>query len=390
MIDELVRELLKSSIRNLVMIQGIIDSQETEDNGITITVSNFNINDLKADEGGESVPPKYADGSFRLRKNGIWEYRFMHLDKQTSVYSKDPQKCYDKRTVIIAGESKAKETCKAIKPMTYGELLTEWFKHKKIRKPPLSKSSIDNIERCMRLHITDELKAERLSTLTPRSLELCLNSIDSSRMREYTFCVFSDSLSYAKANDYIKKDIWKLVDRIKHKSISRRPLEDKEYELLLENAEPVIRRIIIGYCWTGCRRNELLSIKWSDLKNDILQIWDEKNKKWKFVPLLPPLANALGKRGKDDEKIFKANPGWVNKHMRTLCDGLKLYDISIHNLRHTFGSVLYDAGVPIKTIQLWLGHSTLKVTEDLYTKRRKSAIDKDIKELIEKTFKLVP
>lgn len=73
--------------------------------------------------------------------------------------------------------------------------------------------------------------------------------------------------------------------------------------------------------------------------------------------------------------------------IRELCDSLGMKDISTHNLRNTFGSVLYDAGVDMKDIQAWLGHSTLKVTQDIYTKRRRKSTDKGIGELIQKIFK---
>lgn len=38
-----------------------------------------------------------------------------------------------------------------------------------------------------------------------------------------------------------------------------------------------------------------------------------------------------------------------------------------HDLRHSFSTALYDAGVPVKAAQYFLGHSDVKITLDLYT-----------------------
>ena len=41
--------------------------------------------------------------------------------------------------------------------------------------------------------------------------------------------------------------------------------------------------------------------------------------------------------------------------------------IRCHDLRHTFATMLYDAGVDIKTAQRWLGHSDPAITMKIYT-----------------------
>ena len=49
---------------------------------------------------------------------------------------------------------------------------------------------------------------------------------------------------------------------------------------------------------------------------------------------------------------------------------------TFHDLRHTFATGLYDAGVPVKAAQYFLGHADIRITLDLYThlsKERDSA-----------------
>jgi site-specific recombinase XerD len=38
-----------------------------------------------------------------------------------------------------------------------------------------------------------------------------------------------------------------------------------------------------------------------------------------------------------------------------------------HNLRHSYATMLFDAGVDIKTAQLWLGHKDINTTLAIYT-----------------------
>lgn len=53
----------------------------------------------------------------------------------------------------------------------------------------------------------------------------------------------------------------------------------------------------------------------------------------------------------------------------SLCSEIAGHPVSFrcHDLRHTYATMLYDAGVDVKTAQIWLGHSTPALTIKLYT-----------------------
>lgn len=61
-----------------------------------------------------------------------------------------------------------------------------------------------------------------------------------------------------------------------------------------------------------------------------------------------------------------------------------------HQLRHTYATMLYDAGVDVKSAQAFLGHSDLSVTLKVYTHlsntKKKESID-SLNTFIEKTLK---
>ena len=62
--------------------------------------------------------------------------------------------------------------------------------------------------------------------------------------------------------------------------------------------------------------------------------------------------------------------------------------VSIHALRHTFGSLLYDQGVDLKTISLLLGHSSIKTTESIYVDVTKQKLQNavDVLNILNKTI----
>lgn len=59
-------------------------------------------------------------------------------------------------------------------------------------------------------------------------------------------------------------------------------------------------------------------------------------------------------------------PNFVTEHFAYLIEKYNLKKIRFHDLRHTCASLLLANGVPMKQIQIWLGHSTFSTTADIY------------------------
>ena len=45
----------------------------------------------------------------------------------------------------------------------------------------------------------------------------------------------------------------------------------------------------------------------------------------------------------------------------------KRFSIKAHDLRYTFATALYDAGIDVKSAQYYLGHSDVRTTMNIYT-----------------------
>ncbi len=60
-------------------------------------------------------------------------------------------------------------------------------------------------------------------------------------------------------------------------------------------------------------------------------------------------------------------PGYITQRFRKILDDNGFKHIRFHDLRHSCATLLYANGVALKDIQLWLGHSDIATTSNIYT-----------------------
>jgi integrase len=61
-------------------------------------------------------------------------------------------------------------------------------------------------------------------------------------------------------------------------------------------------------------------------------------------------------------------PEWVSKRFLALSEGAGLPRIRLHDLRHSAASAALSAGVPMKVVSVRLGHSSMEITADTYSR----------------------
>jgi integrase len=176
-------------------------------------------------------------------------------------------------------------------------------------------------------------------------------------------------------------------------------IHEGEERRLLAAASPWLQRLIIAAIETGCRRGELLGLRWAhvDLTRGELTVTGESNKtgQGRQIPIAPRLRAVLdllklGPRGKDrpgDHYVFgdaigqavaSTKKGWETALLRahgheptwTASRGLsaesrralRAIDLHFHDLRHEAGSRMLEAGWPLHHVQRMLGHADVKQT----------------------------
>jgi integrase len=153
---------------------------------------------------------------------------------------------------------------------------------------------------------------------------------------------------------------------------------------------PVLRLVILAAAATGLRQSELLGLRWKDV--DLVAQRVRVRNAWvryehsgegksdlstrRSVPLTDRLARELMKWrlrtvfGHDDDLVF-AHPELgvpldrtkVTRRFQAACEQAGVRRIRFHDLRHTFATTLAAAGVPLRTIQEYLGHADIKTTQ---------------------------
>jgi integrase len=137
----------------------------------------------------------------------------------------------------------------------------------------------------------------------------------------------------------------------------------------LEDARVI--NIIRFYLFTGMRRTEGLTLKWDhvDLDERVLKLPDSKTGR-KIVYLGTAAAEFLAKlpRLKDNPYVFYGDePGGhfvaINKAWYRIRKAAGLHDVTLHDLRRSWGSVAARGGMSLLLIGKAMGHKTTKATE---------------------------
>ncbi len=184
-------------------------------------------------------------------------------------------------------------------------------------------------------------------------------------------------LTYAISVGIIEHNVAHGIRKPKDKVRDRR-LSEEEYRVLgatlkAANEDPELAptiAIIRLLALTGCRRGELISLKWSevDFENSCLRLSDSKEGA-SVRPIGLPVIGLLeelqeiattdavfpGKRGAE---FF----GSFTNQWRKMFSGPKLPDFTAHVLRHSFASLANDLGFTESTIAALIGHSTGSIT----------------------------
>lgn len=171
----------------------------------------------------------------------------------------------------------------------------------------------------------------------------------------------------------------------------RDALSPFEYGLILSHTEKrFLAPIIMILC--GLRRGELTALTYNDISNGFINVnksYDFKNGTLKLpksksgirsVPIPAKLKPLL--KGKPNEYVIgggrmMTEASWTNLRKRLIKE--LGFDFNWHQLRHTYATILYDAGVDVLSAQKFLGHSDVKITLGIYTslseKRQEHSIE---------------
>lgn len=172
--------------------------------------------------------------------------------------------------------------------------------------------------------------------------------------------------SYARHNP--AKD----VRPYKEELIPVRIMTPDERRRLLAACPESLRPIVVMALKTGMRKGEILNLKWErvDLTHQIISVTHTKSKKLREVPIHPELDEFPRNLPRGSEHVFHdrhgerlKDEGKFRTDFVTSRNAAGLNDLTFHALRHNFASELAAKGADLRTIQEYLGHSSLMLLQ---------------------------
>lgn len=143
------------------------------------------------------------------------------------------------------------------------------------------------------------------------------------------------------------------------------------YEAVCRSDNKMLRFIVPMLILTGARKREVLDAKWCDfdMQRRIWRIPMSKSGKARHVPISDGVVAILDQiprcecewafANPDTDKPFQSFHGSWN----TARNSVGLSDVRVHDLRHSFASMLVNSGRTLYEVQKILGHAQIKTTQ---------------------------
>lgn len=248
----------------------------------------------------------------------------------------------------------------------------------------------------------------KLKDLKTAHLQKVVNSnTDKHRTLEIFRITMNQMLEQAIINDLIIKNTAKgLKLPTKNKTTSKRALTNEEIQKIKGiELDARTKCFVFLLMYTGIRRGEALALTKNDIDFDSGVITINKNlvmkgnvseikyspktaSGFRTIPILEPLKEILEQHinSIETDLLFTTQKGETitqtsyRRMWQKFEKAIGTKEITAHIFRHNFATILYNAGVDMKSAQQILGHSNINVTLDIYThldaQNKQNAADK--------------
>jgi integrase len=264
------------------------------------------------------------------------------------------------------------------------------------------RSTLAAYESCLRVHLVPFFGTRPLHRITRDDVEAFVaakarDGLALKSVLNYLGTLHS-ILAYAERRGLVAQNVCKLVDKPKATPGNGRIrfLTADELEQLLAAAQaadgPIAKTdyaLYLTAALTGLRQGELLALRWRDVDWDARRIrvreslvrgeftTPKSTRSSRSVPLAMRVADALTAHqaqssfAEPDDLVFchpvlggPLERSRLFKRFKAVAIGAGFPALRFHDLRHTFGTRIAAAGVPLRTLQEWMGHRDFKTYAD--------------------------
>jgi len=270
--------------------------------------------------------------------------------------------------------------------------------------------TLQSYKSMIKTHIISKIGAKPAAALTPDDLNRIMtdmiNAGKSKTTTRYVFRIVHRILEDAVRKGKLARNIADLADPPPAIKAEGRVWDEVELDrFLTAAADSEYYEFFSTLALTGARRGEGLGLQWCDADLNITSptlhirrtAYKLENGQWRYEKpktkrsdrvIALPVALALllrqlreqkeanaewcGREFSENDFIFVRpdgslpDPRYLSKVFQRIVPRAGLKRIRLHDLRHTFATVLRTAGVPIEVISKVLGHASVLVTLKIY------------------------
>lgn len=205
-------------------------------------------------------------------------------------------------------------------------------------------------------------------------------------------------LNYAVKQHIIKRNPMKHIRvTIPSDKVNYYTMEQAKVLLQADYPNEYYKRAVWLALCAGLRRGEVVALKWSDvdLNNRLLYICRSVNLikgiRYEKLPksgkartgIINPILYEIIKGGdaSNKEYVVPLNPWQITAWFPTFAEKQGIPRLTFHALRRTFGTLLLQSGVDIKTVSVLLGHSSITVTSKSYIGTSRARMERAVNAL---------
>jgi integrase len=279
-----------------------------------------------------------------------------------------------------------------------GPYLQRWLEDVRPRLAPATWKKHESI---VRVHLEPALGHVRLSELSVVHVRQWLSrpSGADGQTRRHHRATLRRALADALRDGLIVRNVAALAEPPKMQKAERTYLTTAQVRRIIEEArDERLWPLWVVIVTTGLRVSEALGLAWSDVGPDTVTVrkqlarvdgeWVRTEPKTRrsrrTIPLTPSAIEALAEQRRRQDAERGDHPRPIDGLVFTTPTGspihatnilpewyavlrrLGLPRVTTHDLRHSAASMMLSAGVPLPVIADILGHSTVRVTADLY------------------------
>lgn len=345
---------------------------------------------------------------YRRASDGLWvaSLNLGYVDGKRvrrSAYGKTQREALDALARLRRASENGQDLSK--RSPTVGEWLDAWLKIKE--SDGTRPSTLKSYRWLIESHIRPTLGKKRLDRLTPLDVRTLIdaksNSALSSTSVAHVLRLLRNTLGEAERMDLVGRNVAKAVRMPKTSSPEVQALSVKEARALLEATKKHRSRALFATLMTlGLRRGEALGLRWSDVDLDLgvvrvrhslqrldgrLQLVETKTRASSAsIPIPPGLIKILkqhrakqqaerlakGSLWRGEDYVFTSSRGTpleprnVSRQWAEVRNAAGLPHVRLHDLRHSFASMLTALGVPPRTVMQMLRHSQISTSMEIY------------------------